>query len=870
MGGTLAEVPDTETNKFVYSLIVESGIYSALIGLYRPPVVDKGLAYQSGWSLASGNNDTGYRQWASWQTGGPFDRCAIVMAQYQYGGSWLGVACSKHHLNDGCLCQSGSGGREPPAFERLVQELQEPELVNRVTATASAAMFWVFWTVFLSFIVPYILSRLFKPSVRWLAAKFCSTEIDKTISTESPIGHSEGGNDGSFGEPVGGPTSSLNSDPTSSLTSSFAKSRSIAAFLIGVDSTGTDTDNGDIVIGGKRIPHVVIAICDGLDWTASACNVCGESMMFLVQIAMISTVWTFLYYTVDFGGDAFDATLAHLEYMAVVLPTVLVCLVAAFGIHLVRLLLGSLHTTCGYRSDSSVSDGGGGAGGATGGSSGRAAIGDSGRSGKGSSTGGELSLISMQAGVLVVHTSTHLSYIVHTPYTYTNPPQQPLHTPVYAAAEPDVEATTSAASESQGPRQPPHQGVQARHDAALAEAERCWKPTPAYKDQLRRVQLKILAAISSGVWGTSEECEAVLKKVGLVLDVVVEQEQTSSRSVIGSTRVSINRSGRGSRSLMRLGSADSVISVEEGRTRVGIPLKTLVKELHSLLMRYPLEHAVMGEVLAEHGFRWVDKPRRSTPGMLNKRFVRWKDTAASAADSAIFTATGFWMSPGLVPTVSDPPPPPPMNGPCLDRRVWLLRRPLCAPLPYSSATLLTVCPSPIKTSRVVYRPRPIHVTLFGQQCYVMGAVAFLVYMPALMESPTNMFLISGVLTGGFGFAIGFNLSRGDRTTAKRLCLVQAVVWIFGWGIATPAFQLMGILSRGAAVLGWGGAGILIGLVFGSEYSFGIFYCGMTLTFTVAAIVLSAYPETTAMAGFMAFHSANLWLKRLDAIALANR
>ena len=152
----------------------------------------------------------------------------------------------------------------------------------------------------------------------------------------------------------------------------------------------------------------------------------------------------------------------------------------------------------------------------------------------------------------------------------------------------------------------------------------------------------------------------------------------------------------------------------------------------------------------------------------------------------------------------------------------------------------------------------------------MGAVAFLVYTPALMESPTNMFLISGVLTGGFGFAIGFNLSRGDRTTAKRLCLVQAVVWIFGWGIATPAFQLMGILSRGAAVLGWGGAGILIGLVFGSEYSFGIFYCGMTLTFTVAAIVLSAYPETTAMAGFMAFHSANLWLKRLDAIALANR
>jgi len=770
MGGTLAEVPDTETNKFVYSLIVESGIYSALIGLYRPPVVDKGLAYQSGWSLASGNNDTGYRQWASWQTGGPFDRCAIVMAQYQYGGSWLGVACSKHHLNDGCLCQSGSGGREPPAVERLVQELQEPELVNRVTATASAAMFWVFWTVFLSFIVPYILSRLFKPSVRWLAAKFCSTEIDKTISTESPIGHSEGGNDGSFGEPVGGPTSSLNSDPTSSLTSSFAKSRSIAAFLIGVDSTGTDTDNGDIVIGGKRIPHVVIAICDGLDWTASACNVCGESMMFLVQIAMISTVWTFLYYTVDFGGDAFDATLAHLEYMAVVLPTVLVCLVAAFGIHLVRLLLGSLHTTCGYRSDGSVSDGGGEAGGATGGSSGRAAIGDSGRSGKGSSTGGELSLISMQA-----------------------------------AAEPDVEATTSAASESQGPRQPPHQGVQARHDAALAEAERCWKPTPAYKDQLRRVQLKILAAISSGVWGTSEECEAVLKKVGLVLDVVVEQEQTSSRSVIGSTRVSINRSGRGSRSLMRLGSADSVISVEEGRTRVGIPLKTLVKELHSLLMRYPLEHAAMGEVLAEHGFRWVDKPRRSTPGMLNKRFVRWKDTAASAADSAIFTATGFWMSPGLVPT-----------------------------------------------------------------CYVMGAVAFLVYTPALMESPTNMFLISGVLTGGFGFAIGFNLSRGDRTTAKRLCLVQAVVWIFGWGIATPAFQLMGILSRGAAVLGWGGAGILIGLVFGSEYSFGIFYCGMTLTFTVAAIVLSAYPETTAMAGFMAFHSANLLLKRLDAIALANR
>lgn len=153
---------------------------------------------------------------------------------------------------------------------------------------------------------------------------------------------------------------------------------------------------------------------------------------------------------------------------------------------------------------------------------------------------------------------------------------------------------------------------------------------------------------------------------------------------------------------------------------------------------------------------------------------------------------------------------------------------------------------------------------------MLGTVSFLLYTPALLASPTNIFYISGVLTGIIAFACAFALSRGDRTTAKRLTVVQVVVWVFGWGIVTPVFRLAGPLSPGAAVLGWGGAGILAGLLYAPEYSFSVCYCGLTLTYTVAATVLFAYPETTGMAGLLAYHSANLWLKRRGSIALASR
>jgi hypothetical protein len=304
MGGTLAEVPDMDTNKFVHSLVVESGIYSALIGLYRPPDVDEGRAYETvGWRWASSNNDTGYRQWASTtarQGGGPFDRCAIVTTAYF--GNWLGVACSKHYINDGCLCQAG--GREPPAFDRLVQELEEPKLMNRLSVAVSTAVIWVLWALCISCIAPYILRRLFKPFVRWVATKLCGTAAIGPISSTDGEGLLNSGGSG-FDPDSSTTTASLDGNtPLSSLNSkppisSLTKSKSFAALLIGVDSE-IDVDDDGVVVGGKRIPRVAIAICDGLDWATAVCNRWGELMVMGAQVAMISPVWTSLYYTVDF------------------------------------------------------------------------------------------------------------------------------------------------------------------------------------------------------------------------------------------------------------------------------------------------------------------------------------------------------------------------------------------------------------------------------------------------------------------------------------------------------------------------------------------------------------------------------------------
>ena len=51
------------------------------------------------------------------------------------------------------------------------------------------------------------------------------------------------------------------------------------------------------------------------------------------------------------------------------------------------------------------------------------------------------------------------------------------------------------------------------------------------------------------------------------------------------------------------------------------PIQELGKDLHALLVRFPLAYVQTGAVLSEHGLRWTGQPRRATPGTLDRRCV---------------------------------------------------------------------------------------------------------------------------------------------------------------------------------------------------------------------------------------------------------
>jgi len=175
-------------------------------------------------------------------------------------------------------------------------------------------------------------------------------------------------------------------------------------------------------------------------------------------------------------------------------------------------------------------------------------------------------------------------------------------------------------------------------DDAMVEAERPW-PGTYFVSELRRVQGQIFDTICTGNCGTADEIDATLAAFGLAFDVVV---------------------GTGSASAPLSDNPHDAASLEHGNApRSPRPadytlteLRAMAKELQSLLMRYPLAYGMMGEVLLEDGLRWKDRPCRSTPGVLNRRLLRWRDSTMSLADSTLFTSSGIWVCPALEPLIT--------------------------------------------------------------------------------------------------------------------------------------------------------------------------------------------------------------------------
>jgi len=231
--------------------------------------------------------------------------------------------------------------------------------------------------------------------------------------------------------------------------------------------------------------------------------------------------------------------------------------------------------------------------------------------------------------------------------------------------------------------------------------------------------------------------------------------------------------------------------------------KAIAKELQTLLMRFPLAHAEMGKVLAEVGLRWVVPPRRSAPGRLDKWNRRWKDVTAGHADSSMFTASGVWVSP---------------DG----------------------------------------------VVVFG----ALAFLCFVVYLGRFLADPSNAFVASVIFAGVLCTFLAVSLERGDRARAKRIALtIAALPLALGYGILTPIFGAAGHRGLGVALVGWGLAATLVGLVYKPRLSFYIVYGGMSGSYIVNAIATYTVPNTP-IACMFAFLGTSAYLKRRTALAEA--
>ena len=99
--------------------------------------------------------------------------------------------------------------------------------------------------------------------------------------------------------------------------------------------------------------------------------------------------------------------------------------------------------------------------------------------------------------------------------------------------------------------------------------------------------------------------------------------------------------------------------------------------------------------------------------------------------------------------------------------------------------------------------------------------------------------------------------------------MAALPLALGCGILTPALGAAGPSSPGLAVLGWGGAAILVGLVYKPHRSFYLLRGGLTAMISLTAIMMFAEYDTTPLASVLAFLGTAALLKRRTALAQAD-
>ena len=400
MGGTLADMPDEGTSEFLHRLMGKAGVGGAYFGMYQPPDADP-TRREEGWTWASGYNGT-YRQWAENQPSDAYQRCA-VMLQY-LDGDWDDTACGKSCLVNGCICQHGKASN--PAFVSHLTELEEQEMDEGVSAALGAAATCLLFALVLSYAVPWLLRRALKPFVRLVATALCGAR---------PVGAEEEGIEAGAGKPI---------------------------------------------------PQFAIALgnsLDCLDSAAAASRILAATALVAVKYFLLGeSVWFMLYSTIDLGGDPLDAALAYIEYTAVVLGSVLIAIIAAYGAHLAEALPGLWR--------------------------------------------------GRQRGNLHLQPQPE----AQTPAQIHPTPSAPNSTGAAAAAGVATAGAAAAAVTSTG-------GGAEAAAAALTEAMLS-EPSAAFRAELRHTMHQVIVGVASGAWGSADEREAILAGAGLALDAVVERK----------------------------------------------------------------------------------------------------------------------------------------------------------------------------------------------------------------------------------------------------------------------------------------------------------------------------------------------------------
>ena len=251
MGGTLADVPDEDTNAFLYKLMDKAGVIGGgFIGLYSPPDADSA---DPDWTWASGFNTTGhtYRQWFAGGLGA-IERCAALTTIFD--GDWVAAGCGKSTFVDGCLCQYGETAT--PAYLALLPALEDVIELGVATLLQAAAV-CLFLAFVLSKPVPWLLRRAIKQLIWRVATALCGRRI----------GAKEGAGSGTEG------------------------------------------------LGGKGVPQFAITLGNHLDSVATFCGMVANIMHLAVMYQMANIVLLLLYSNINLGGDPLDPALGYAEYV---------------------------------------------------------------------------------------------------------------------------------------------------------------------------------------------------------------------------------------------------------------------------------------------------------------------------------------------------------------------------------------------------------------------------------------------------------------------------------------------------------------------------------------------------------------------------